>query len=65
MIKYKIERVEVKEEKNGKVETKVRHNIYKRFLFGWRFLTYKPSPSLARQALKDMGERECIYVDLT
>lgn len=65
MAKFKIERTELQEIKDGKVKTYVRHNIYKRYCLGWKYITYKPSPSLARQFMRDMGVREWLTVDLT
>lgn len=65
MAKYKVEHRVVRDVLNGEPREYERYDIFRKSLFGWKKVEYKPSFSLAKKFLRDaFGVKEFQFVDL-
>lgn len=62
-MRYKVEHEVVRDIIDGRPVKKERYNIYRKVLFGWRKIDYKPSFSLAKQLLRNLGVRKFEFVE--
>lgn len=62
-MEYKVERTVVRCEKHGKQVSQERFTIYRKCWFMWSKIEQKPSFSLAKQLLKNIGITEFIFVE--
>lgn len=62
-MRYKVEHDVVRDVIDGRLIERERYTIYRSYWFGWRRVDYKPSFSLARRLLKNLGVTEFEFVE--
>ena len=65
MAKYKVERYVGYKIEGDKQKSFEEYHLYKRYLFGWKHLGYKPTFSLVRSFMKHQAQvKEWQFVDM-